>query len=70
MIVPLKGTITENQLIDPAIALLQLLVQVCSKRKHKRRSIYYKIRFNVLVSNKKGMQKIEMMHVSIITRYK
>jgi hypothetical protein len=29
-LIPLTGAITENQLIDPAIALLQLLVQVCS----------------------------------------
>lgn len=31
---------------------------------------YDKLRFDVLLSNKKVMQKIEMMHISIITRHK
>ncbi|MBM7583584.1 hypothetical protein JOC86_000121 [Bacillus pakistanensis] len=57
-------------LIVFSFSFIQVMEQVCSIRNHKSKSIYYKIRFDVLMSNKKVMQKIEMMHISIITRQK
>lgn len=52
----LKGIMDPILEIETEV-IIQLLVQVCSIRNHKRKSIYYKIRFDVLMSNKKVMQK-------------